>query len=167
MIEGRDSKGHFIKGNVPWNKRSDGVLPTIEGRMLISGGVPKRNRVRVTCPACGQQLEAVATDGRVKGYCAAARRYVDFLVEAQLERKTPDPEFRTKQIAVHTGKHLTAETKAKISAVGIGKYPTDETRAKLSAAKIGKHHTDETKSKISAALKRRRNAERGASERTG
>ena len=21
MIEGRDSRGHFIKGNVPWNKR--------------------------------------------------------------------------------------------------------------------------------------------------
>jgi len=23
MTEGRDSRGHFIKGNVPWNKRLD------------------------------------------------------------------------------------------------------------------------------------------------
>ncbi len=29
MVEGRDSRGHFAKGNVPWNKRRDaspGVL---------------------------------------------------------------------------------------------------------------------------------------------
>jgi hypothetical protein len=23
MVEARDSKGHFIKGNVPWNRRLD------------------------------------------------------------------------------------------------------------------------------------------------
>jgi len=23
MVKGRDSKGHFIKGNVPWNKKVD------------------------------------------------------------------------------------------------------------------------------------------------
>jgi endogenous inhibitor of DNA gyrase (YacG/DUF329 family) len=58
-------------------------------------------RVQVICPACGQQVEAVATDGRVKGYCAVAKQYVDFLIETQ---------------RVPIGKHPTDETKAKISA---------------------------------------------------
>jgi hypothetical protein len=44
------------------------------------GGVIKQERVSATCPACGQQVEAVAMNGRVKGYCAVARHYVDFLV---------------------------------------------------------------------------------------
>jgi len=54
----------------------------------------KLERVQVTCPACGQQVEAIASDGRVKGYCAIAKQSVDFLIE----------------------KRRTAETKAKISA---------------------------------------------------
>jgi len=37
-------------------------------RNLIGGGVLKLERVRVICPACEQQVEAVASDGRVKGY---------------------------------------------------------------------------------------------------
>jgi len=102
---------------------------------VISEGLVKLERVQVICPACGQQVEAVATDGQVKGYCAVARQSVDFLIETQLERKRwwldpeyraklsaavkkkwQDPEYRAKQIATHTGKHFTAETRAKISA---------------------------------------------------
>ena len=102
---------------------------------VISEGVLKLERVQVICPACGQQVEAVATDGRVKGYCAVAKQYVDFPVETQPERKKwwldpgyraklsaavkkrwQDPEYRAKQSATHIGKHPTAETKAKISA---------------------------------------------------
>jgi len=63
--------------------------------------VVKVERVQVICPACGQQVEAVASDGRVKGYCAIAKQYVDFLIEP-------------KRILI--GEHPTAETKAKISA---------------------------------------------------
>jgi len=72
----------------------------------------------VICPACGEQVEAVAGDGKVKGYCAVAKQFVDFPIETQLERKNyhQDPEFRANQIAIHTGKHPTAKTKAKISA---------------------------------------------------
>ena len=92
----------------------------------------KLERVQVICPACGQQVEAVATDGRVKGYCAVAKQYVDFLIETQ---------------RVHTGRHLTAETRAKISAAKTGKHPTPEIRSKL----LGKHLTAEHKAKISAA----------------
>ena len=56
-------------------------------RKLIGGGVVKLERVPVICPACGQQVEAVASDGRVKGYCAVARQFVDFLAETQLKRE--------------------------------------------------------------------------------
>ena len=92
-------------------------------------------RVQVICPTCGQQVEAVARDGQIKGYCAVARQYVDFLIERQLEikkswlspeyraklssamkKKWQDPEYRAKQIATHTGKHPTAETRANLSA---------------------------------------------------
>ena len=40
-------------------------------------------RFQVICPACGQQVEALARDGRVKGYCAIAKQSVDFLIETQ------------------------------------------------------------------------------------
>jgi len=166
---------------------------------VISQGVMKLERVRVICPACGQQIEAVASDGRVKGYCAVARQYVDFPIETQPERKNyhqdpefqaglsarmkerwQDPEFRANQIAIHTGKHPTAETRAKTSAVintaefrarhsATTKklWQDPEYRAKQIATHTGKHPTAKTKAKISAALKRRRESERRASERTG
>ena len=50
--------------------------------------VLKMERVQVICPACGQQVEAVASDGRVKGYCAVAKQYVDFLIEKQHTTET-------------------------------------------------------------------------------
>ena len=50
-------------------------------RKVSSEGVLKLERVQVICPACGQQGEAVATDGRVKGYCAVTKQHVDFLIE--------------------------------------------------------------------------------------
>ncbi len=54
--------------------------------------------LKVICPACGKQVKAVARDGRVKGYCATAKQYVDFLIETKLERKSyrQDPEYRAK-----------------------------------------------------------------------
>jgi hypothetical protein len=65
------------------------------------GGVIKQERVSATCPACGQQVEAVAMNGRVKGYCAVARHYVDFLV-------------RTTTISQR--KHLTGEANTEMPA---------------------------------------------------
>ena len=58
----------------------------------------KHELLKVICPACSQQVEAVVRDGRVKGYCAIAKQYVDFLVEAKLEKKSyrQDPEYRAK-----------------------------------------------------------------------
>ena len=50
-------------------------------------GVLKPERVQVSCPACGQQIEAVARDGRVKGYCAVAKQDVDFLISVLGDRK--------------------------------------------------------------------------------
>jgi len=50
----------------------------------------KLDLLKVICPACGQQVEAVVRDGRVKGYCAIAQLSVDFLIEKQrtVETKT-------------------------------------------------------------------------------
>ena len=82
-----------------------------ELREIRGGGVLKPERVRAICPACGQQVEAVAWDGRVKGYCAVARQYVDFLAIRRLSAKA-----RAKMSAAHTNKHPSTETRAKISA---------------------------------------------------
>jgi len=105
MIKGRDSKGRFIKGNVPRNKRVDGrqreVTAFVGRKKLIGGGLLKLERVQIICPACGEQVEAVARDGQVKGYCAVARRSMDFPIETQ---------------RVRTDKDNAVETKAKISA---------------------------------------------------
>ena len=58
-------------------------------------------RVQVRCPGCGQQVLAVAGDGRVRGYCAISRQRVDFLAETQDKNPTakifasgqdPDPD---------------------------------------------------------------------------
>ena len=68
--------------NVLVRKDSGGAerMPVVQiSRRVIGGGVLKLERVQVICPACEQQLEAIATDGRVKGYCAVAHQYVSFL----------------------------------------------------------------------------------------
>ncbi len=59
-------------------------------RKEIHGGIEvvKLERVRVICPVCGQQVEAVASDGRVKGYCAMAKQSVDFPIEKQRTTET-------------------------------------------------------------------------------
>ena len=115
------------------------------GAKVISVGILKLERVQVICPACRRQVEAVAKDGRVKGYCAVAKQHVDFPVERQLEtkkwwldpeyrarlssavkKKWQDPEYRAKQVATHTGKHPTAETRAKLSAALIRRHKGGE-----------------------------------------
>jgi len=58
-------------------------MTTLVVHKVIGGGVLKLERVQVTCPACGQQVEAVARDGQTKGYCTVAKQYVDFLTETQ------------------------------------------------------------------------------------
>ena len=50
-----------------------------------SGGVVRLERLQVICPACGQQVEAVARDGRVQGYCAVVRQPVDFQVTQEVK----------------------------------------------------------------------------------
>ena len=127
-------------------------LVEVGPKKLIGGGLLKLERVRVICPACGQQVEAVAGDGRVKGYCAVAKQFVDFQIETQ---------------DVLTDKDNTAETGAKLSASAKKLWQDPEYQAKQIAAKTGKHPTAKTKAKISATLKRRRESERRASERTG
>jgi len=71
-------------------------------RKVIGGGVLELERVQAIRPACGQQVEAVAWDGQIKGYCAVARQYVDFQIETQ-------------RVRIH--KVSTAETKVKIGGI--------------------------------------------------
>jgi hypothetical protein len=66
------------------------MQPKIRGEIEVV----RIEHIQVICPGCGQRVEAVARDGRVKGYCAVAKQSVDFLIEKQ----------------------RTAETKAEISA---------------------------------------------------
>ena len=63
-----------------------------------SEGVVKLERVQVICPACGQPVEAVARDGQVKGYCAVARRYVDFVAETQPICRGKNPAAETSPV---------------------------------------------------------------------
>ena len=108
-------------------------------RKVRSGGVLKLERVQIVCPACGQQVEAIATGGRVKGYCAVARQSVDFLIETQ---------------QVPIGKHFTAEARDKISAATKKRGQDPEHRAKLSAARKAAWQDPEYRTKISAGMKR-------------
>jgi len=83
-----------------------------------SEGVVELERGWVICPGCGQQVEAVASDGRVRGYCAVARRYVDFQIETQ-------------RIQGHIGKNPTA----KIFASGQDPDPDEVVRDYLAGDK--------------------------------
>ena len=72
----------------------------------------RREQVSILCPACNQKVEAIASDGKVKGYCAVARQYVEFLAKTQLpanqqyrqamintiKKKWEDPDYRAKVI---------------------------------------------------------------------
>ena len=119
-------------------------MTSLVARKVIGGGVLKLERVQVICPVCGQQVEAVAADGRVKGYCAVAKQHVDFPVETQL----------APQSAVRIGNPVTAETRAKLSASAKKHWQDPEYRAKIVATHRGRHPSPETKAKISASLKR-------------
>jgi len=110
------------------------LVPVVPGQ--ISQGVVKLEHVQVICPACGQQVEAVAKDGRVKGYCAVARQYVDFLIETQLERKRcrkGDPEYRARQSAITKKVWQNPEYRANQSAAQKKVWQSPEHRAKMSA----------------------------------
>jgi len=111
---------------------------------LIGGGVLELERIQVVCPACGQLVGAVASNGRVKGYCAVARQFVDFLAETQLKREKwwQEPEYRVKLSSAMRKKWQDPEYRAKQIATHIGKSPTAKTRAKLSAALKRRHNAE-------------------------
>ena len=94
------------------------------GPKAISEGLAQLERVQVICPACGQQVEAVASDGQIRGYCAVAKQYVDFVIETQLERKKwwLDPEYRAKMSSVMKKKWQDPEYRAKQIVTHIGSY---------------------------------------------
>jgi len=156
------------------------LVPTVP--RTISQGVVELERVQASCPACGQPIEAVARDGRVKGYCAVAKQDVNFpIIKTQLETRIKqsatmkklwqDPEFRARQSAARKEQHQNAEFqinqsttmkklwrdpeyRASQSAITKKLWQDPEYRAKQIATHAGKHHTAEHRAKISAGLKR-------------
>ena len=94
--------------------RSGGALRLVPGP--IGEGVVKLERVQIVCPACGQQVEAIATGGRVKGYCAVVKQYVDLLIETQ---RWQDPEYRAKMGAIRKKQWQDPEYQAKMRAARI------------------------------------------------
>ncbi len=123
---------------------------------VIGGGVVKLERVRVICPACRQQVETVATDGRVKGYCAVEKQYVDLLAETQgvPERKPTTAETRAKLSDSAKKRWQDPEYRAKKCLAQKERWQDPEYRGTISAALTGKHPTPETRAKLSASLKR-------------
>ena len=130
---------------------------------VIGGGVVKLERVHVICPACGHQVEAVAWDGRVKGYCAVARQSVDFLIETQPERKNPNyrtnPEYRAKLSAGMKKRWQDPEFRARQrvsqSATLKKRWQDPEFRARQSAGMKKRWQDPEYRARLSAAAKKR------------
>lgn len=56
----------------------EGTRALTDGAGRPTLGLVQLARVRITCPACLQPVEAMASDGRVRGYCTVAGQYVDF-----------------------------------------------------------------------------------------
>ncbi|GAI72277.1 unnamed protein product [marine sediment metagenome] len=123
-------------------------------RKVSSEGVVKLERIQIVCPACGQQVQAVATDGRVKGYCAVARQSVDFLVETQ---RGPDPEYRAKMSAGMKKRWQDPEYRTKMGAIRKKWWQDPEYRAKMNAGMKKRWQDPEYQAKMRAAHARRHN----------
>ncbi len=117
-------------------------------RKVIGEGVVKLERIQIVCPACGQQVEAIATDGRVKGYCAVARQSVDLLIETQ---RGPDAEYRAKVSADMKKRWQNPEYRAKMGAAIKKRGQDPEYRAKLSAAAKKLYQDPEYRAKMKAS----------------
>jgi len=134
------------------------IVKKLKGVLVVPGpiseGVLKLERVQIVCPACGQQVQAVATDGRVKGYCAVVKQSVDFLIETQ---RGPDAEYRAKVSADMKKRWQDPEYQAKVSA-GMKKVWQDpEYRAKLGAIRKKRWQDPEYQAKMRATRARRHN----------
>jgi endogenous inhibitor of DNA gyrase (YacG/DUF329 family) len=84
---------------------------------------------KVICPACGQKVEAKVWDGRVRGYCAVAKQYVDFVIETPQERTQSDVSKQLWQ---------DPEYRAKVTAAAKKMWQDPEYRAKQRAARRNK-----------------------------
>ena len=82
--------------------------------------------IKVICPACGQQVEAIVRDDRIQGYCAVAKQNVDFPVKVKPDKRDyrQDPEYRAKLRAatqkMWQDPEYRAKQKAALKSKGIG-----------------------------------------------
>ena len=112
-------------------------------------GLVKVEKVNIICPACGQQVEAVSSDGRVKGYCAVAKKYVNFLAS-----RRKDPEYLSKQGSATKKLWEDPEYRARKSAVAKKNWQDPEYRAKQMAGSKKSLEVPGYRDKLSAASKK-------------
>jgi hypothetical protein len=74
--------------------------------------------------------------------------------------KPMSPEHKARLIALSTGRHPSAETRAKMSASHKGKKKSLEIRALLSRLATGKKHSPEARAKMSASQRKRQERQR-------
>ena len=106
-------------------------------RVLMAGaggqveGLVRLERVLVTCPACHQSVETVASDGRVKGYCTVVGRYVNFPAETA---GRPDADTRARMSQAARKRQQDPAYRARMSEVIKKQWQDPEFRAKRSQA---------------------------------
>jgi len=112
-------------------------------------GFVKVETVHIICPACGQQVEATSSDGRVKGYCAVAKEYINILAS-----EWKDPEYRPKQGDATKRLWKDPEYRARMRAIAKKKWQDPEYRAKQMAGSKKSREATGYRDKLSAASKK-------------
>ena len=112
-------------------------------------GFVKVETVHIICPACGQQVEATSSDGRVKGYCAVAKEYINILAS-----EWKDPEYRPEKGAATKRLWEDPEYRARMSAIAIKNWQDPEYRAKQMAGSKKSQEVPGYRDKLSAASKK-------------
>ena len=146
-----NSKGQFIKGNIPWNKGKS-CSEEIKKKLSLS----HKGQI-----AWNKNLTK-GIDSRVKEYSKKLKGRISWLKGKHLS------ENHKKKISIahkgqpspFKGKHRLEETKRKISIANTGKYRSEEAKRKMSVAHKGKpsgfkgkHFSEEAKRKMSVARK--------------
>jgi len=126
-------------------------------RVLMAGaggqveGLVRLERVLVTCPACHQSVETVASDGRVKGYCTVVGRYVDFPAETA---RRPDADTRARMSQAARKRQQDPAYRAKISQAAKKRWQDPEFRARLSELTRERQQDPAYRARMSEVIKK-------------
>jgi len=161
--------GDKLVYNVREGKKMEGTTALTVRAGRETQGLIKLTRVRVTCPACREKVEAVARDGRVRGYCAVAGSYVDFPAEtagkadaeyrAKMSRATKklwqDPAYRAMMAAAMEKHRQGRAYQTKMSQASTKLWQDPEYRARMSELAKQRWQDPEYRAKMAALRKQR------------